>query len=68
MHVSVVQVNIFRDAAVLMVDFVKHIREQGFDLKFLNIGGGLGIDYYHQYVCSTCVSCYHLCNTCTSAA
>lgn len=21
------------------------IRDQGFDLKFLNIGGGLGIDY-----------------------
>ena len=46
----VVQVNIFRDAAVLMVDCVKHIREQGFDLKFLNIGGGLGIDYHHQCV------------------
>lgn len=44
------QVNIFRDAAVLMVDFVKHIREQGFDLQFLNIGGGLGIDYYHKSV------------------
>lgn len=42
------QVNIFRDAAVLMVDFVKHIREQGFDLQYLNIGGGLGIDYYHK--------------------
>ena len=33
-----------------MVDFVKKIREQGFDLQFLNIGGGLGIDYYHKCV------------------
>lgn len=39
------QVNIFRDATILMVEFIKQIREQGFDLKFLNIGGGLGIDY-----------------------
>lgn len=39
------QVNIFRDATLLMVDFIKQIRDQGFDLKFLNIGGGLGIDY-----------------------
>lgn len=28
-----------------MVDFIQQIRDQGFDLKFLNIGGGLGIDY-----------------------
>lgn len=34
-----------------MVDFVKKIREQGFDLQYLNIGGGLGIDYYHK--CAT---------------
>lgn len=45
---TITKVNIFRDAAVLMVDFVKHIREQGFDLQYLNIGGGLGIDYYHK--------------------
>ncbi|KAL4459044.1 hypothetical protein ABPG75_013909 [Micractinium tetrahymenae] len=42
---TITKVNIFRDATVLMVDFIKQIREQGFDLKFLNIGGGLGIDY-----------------------
>lgn len=42
------QVNIFRDATVLMVEFIKQIREQGFDLQYLNIGGGLGIDYYHR--------------------
>ena len=43
------QVNIFRDAAVLMVEFVRMIREQGFDLQYLNIGGGLGVDYYHRF-------------------
>jgi diaminopimelate decarboxylase len=41
-------VNIFRDAAVLMVEFIKQIRAQGFQLQFLNIGGGLGIDYYRK--------------------
>lgn len=42
------QVNIFRDATLLMVEFIKQIRAQGFDLQFLNIGGGLGIDYYRK--------------------
>ncbi len=42
------QVNIFRDAAVIMCDFVKMIRAEGFNLQYLNIGGGLGIDYSHQ--------------------
>jgi diaminopimelate decarboxylase len=31
-----------------MVDFIKQIQGQGFDLKFLNIGGGLGIDYQRK--------------------
>ena len=46
--VSMLQVNIFRDAAVIMTDFVKEIRDQGFDIQYLNIGGGLGIDYHHR--------------------
>ena len=41
------QVDIFRDAAVLMVEYIDKIRDQGFDVNYLNIGGGLGIDYYH---------------------
>lgn len=41
------QVDIFRDAAVLMVNFIDEIRAQGFNIEFLNIGGGLGIDYHH---------------------
>jgi diaminopimelate decarboxylase len=28
-----------------MVEFVELIRKEGFDLQYLNIGGGLGIDY-----------------------
>lgn len=41
------QVDIFRDAAVLMVNYIDEIRSQGFELEYLNIGGGLGIDYHH---------------------
>lgn len=39
--------DIFRDAAVLMVKYIDEIRSQGFEVDYLNIGGGLGIDYYH---------------------
>jgi diaminopimelate decarboxylase len=31
-----------------MVGFVKYIREKGFNLEYLDIGGGLGIDYLHD--------------------
>ncbi len=37
-----------RDAAVIMCDFIKVINAQGFKLQYLNIGGGLGIDYEHK--------------------
>lgn len=40
--------DIFRDAAVLMVNYIDEIRAQGFEVNYLNIGGGLGIDYYHS--------------------
>ncbi|RAL49342.1 unnamed protein product [Cuscuta campestris] len=45
---TITKVDIFRDAAVLMVAFIDQIRAQGFEIDFLNIGGGLGIDYYHS--------------------
>lgn len=45
---TITKVNIFRDAAVIMCEFVKKIRSEGFELQYLNIGGGLGIDYYHK--------------------
>jgi len=41
-------VDIFREAAIIMTNFVKEIRSQGFELQYLNIGGGLGIDYYRR--------------------
>ncbi|KAL0348425.1 UNVERIFIED_CONTAM: Diaminopimelate decarboxylase 1, chloroplastic [Sesamum angustifolium] len=44
---TITKVDIFRDAAILMVNYIDHIRDQGFEIDFLNIGGGLGIDYYH---------------------
>lgn len=38
----------FKDAAVLMVEYAEEIRRQGFTLRYLNIGGGLGIDYKRE--------------------
>lgn len=46
---TIKKVDIFRDAAEIMIGFVRHIREKGFtSLKYLNIGGGLGIDYARE--------------------
>lgn len=46
---TITKVNIFRDAAVIMAGFIKDIRGQGFSsMQYLNIGGGLGIDYAHD--------------------
>ncbi|KAF6166704.1 hypothetical protein GIB67_005566 [Kingdonia uniflora] len=44
---TITKVDIFRDAAELMVKFIDQIRAEGFEIKYLNIGGGLGIDYHH---------------------
>ncbi|KAG0598873.1 hypothetical protein M758_12G107600 [Ceratodon purpureus] len=45
---TITKVDVFRDAAVVMVDFVNKIRSENFKIQYLNIGGGLGIDYYHN--------------------
>lgn len=43
---TIKKVDIFKDAANIMIRFIDEIKSQGFDtLKYLNIGGGLGIDY-----------------------
>ena len=42
---TIKKTGIFRDATKLMMDFINVIRDQGFGVKYLNIGGGLGIDY-----------------------
>ncbi len=42
---TIKKVRIFRDATILMMEFIEKIRDAGFNLKYLNIGGGLGIDY-----------------------
>uniref|UniRef100_A0A0D6QYP7 diaminopimelate decarboxylase n=1 Tax=Araucaria cunninghamii TaxID=56994 RepID=A0A0D6QYP7_ARACU len=44
---TITKVDIFRDAATLMIQYIDKIRDQGFEIKYLNIGGGLGIDYHH---------------------
>ncbi len=53
---TIKEVRIFRDATVLMMQFIEVIRKEGFDLKYLNIGGGLGIDYEKtgEYIPTPC--------------
>jgi len=45
---TIKDVNIFKDQTLLMVEYVKEIRAQGFEMEYLNIGGGLAIDYMHD--------------------
>lgn len=46
---TIKKVSIFKDAADIMINFIEQIRAQGFDsLRYLNIGGGLGIDYNRE--------------------
>ncbi len=45
---TIKDVNIFKDQTLLMVEYVKEIRAQGFEMEYLNIGGGLAIDYNHD--------------------
>ncbi|RDX79095.1 Diaminopimelate decarboxylase 1, chloroplastic, partial [Mucuna pruriens] len=47
---TITKVDIFRDAAIIMVNYIDQIRAQGFEVDYLNIGGGLGIDYQHSGV------------------
>ncbi|MBU2510624.1 diaminopimelate decarboxylase [bacterium] len=42
---TIKKVRVFQDAMKIMIHFFKEIREKGFNLKYLNLGGGLGIDY-----------------------
>ncbi len=42
---TIKKVRIFRDATEIMLDFMRSIRAEGFSAQYLNIGGGLGIDY-----------------------
>jgi diaminopimelate decarboxylase len=45
---TITKIDVFWDAAVLMVDFVNKIHSENFKIQYLNIGGGLDIDYYHK--------------------
>ena len=42
---TIKKVRIFRDATEIMLDFMRSIQAEGFSAQYLNIGGGLGIDY-----------------------
>ncbi len=42
---TIKKTRIFRDATELMMRFIETIRSEGFPVRYLNIGGGLGIDY-----------------------
>jgi len=42
---TIKKVRIFRDATEIMLAFMHAIQAEGFSLRYLNIGGGLGIDY-----------------------
>ncbi len=42
---TIKKVRIFRDATEIMLDFMRAIQAEGFSAHYLNIGGGLGIDY-----------------------
>lgn len=44
----ITSVDIYRDAAAMMVKMVDKVRAQGFDISYLNIGGGLAVDYHHD--------------------
>ena len=57
--------DIFRDAAVLMVNYIDEIRSQGFEVDYLNIGGGLGIDYYHSNLLQEISLNDHISKTCS---
>ena len=45
---TIKEVSIFRDAAAIMCGFIRQINAEGFQLQYLNFGGGLGIDYSHS--------------------
>ncbi|MYI93005.1 diaminopimelate decarboxylase [Candidatus Poribacteria bacterium] len=42
---TIKKVRIFRDATEIMLDFLRSIQAEGSEAHYLNIGGGLGIDY-----------------------
>ncbi len=42
---TIMKVGIFRDATQVMMKTIEFIRDKGFELQYLNLGGGLGIDY-----------------------
>ncbi|MCJ7813711.1 diaminopimelate decarboxylase, partial [bacterium] len=42
---TIKKIDVFRDAALFMIKVIEIIRNERFDIRYLNLGGGLGIDY-----------------------
>jgi diaminopimelate decarboxylase len=42
---TIKEVQVFREATGSIARIIEAVRQDGWDLKFMNIGGGLGIDY-----------------------
>jgi diaminopimelate decarboxylase len=45
---TIENVTVFQQVSRVMVDYFKMMRQRGFPVKYINIGGGLGIDYQHS--------------------
>ena len=45
---TITDLEVFRQMMVLMVQYFEEIRAGGYPLKYLNLGGGLGIDYNRE--------------------
>lgn len=44
---TITNTGVFETAAKTMRGLIEKIQDSGFNLKFLNMGGGLGVDYSH---------------------
>jgi len=42
---TIKDVTVFRREVDIMLKLIDFIRKEGFNLEYLNLGGGLGIDY-----------------------
>jgi len=45
---TIKDVSVYRQTMEVMVDHYRELSQIGFSLKYINLGGGLGIDYEHQ--------------------
>lgn len=46
---TIENVEVFRQVSAVMAEYFQMMRERGYAVKYINIGGGLGIDYQHTH-------------------